>query len=216
MTYIIRLNVLDNIILTGHTNDHNITLSKVMEIFMESNLKVKTPKRVAVQFADNMDLHLRKQASTKNYDSMNENVFEEGEMETTVYLVVEHFCKSENRIIFDPEKNDEYILQSNFKNFIGYEHDFYVFCVLNKTSVMKVSNDMLIGHLAYQIHQKKGWPMIRIRMVYQGKPLDFNETIQHYGIQKDSTIYVLYRAYGRNHYVDIPSIMVTDYALDTE
>lgn len=202
MSYKINLNVLNNAVLRGYTNDRNITLDKVMEMFDKSNIKINVSERMVEHFDETMTLHLRKQASKKIYDPINEKVFEDGEMETTVYLVVEQYCKVDNEITFDPQTNEEYILQTQFKEFTPYEDEFYIFCLINKTHVMKVSNDMPIGHLAYKIHEKHKWPMIKIRLVHQGRPMDFNNTITDYGLHKDSTVHVLYRASSGVHYAE--------------
>lgn len=202
MSHIVKLNILNQIVIRGITNNPDITIRDIKGMFLRTEIEIKLPDSLKNIFDSDYKIYFRREKSTDRFDGLRDKVFSANETETTIYLVIERFNVVEDKMIYDPNENTEYILQTNYKRFQSYNTSFDIFCIFDNSQVFKVSDDLLVGNLAYMIHERIGWPMNRISMIYQTKILEFDKNISFYNIIKDANIFVTCKAVSSMHYIE--------------
>jgi hypothetical protein len=180
------LKVLNKTIYGLTNNPNKITFMKVKEMFDKSKLKITSSvdKKTKMYYIDN---------TSDNYKELTDKVvFKDNK--SVIQTKIDYDYPKNTKHISNKEKHT--LLKEHYETLTGSSNIFQIFVKLNNITPYNVSNDMLIGHLAYMIHKNTNIPMNYIILTYRSKNLDFTKNIEDYGIRKESNVYVLFRAQG--------------------
>jgi hypothetical protein len=193
-SHVVHLNVLDQFIIPCYTdNPDRVTLNIIKQTVDKMELTFKISRSLGVRLQNNsFNIRYRTEDSTQNYDDLNTPIkFIDGK--ATVHVVIEHYFPKDNRTMYTPKENVEYLLNERYSDTIHSSNTFNVFCKMDRSYVFTVSENMLVGNLAYQLCKKFNMKMHKIRLVC-GHQLEFDKRISETNVGKDSTIFVLLRA----------------------
>jgi hypothetical protein len=82
------------------------------------------------------------------------------------------------------------------KNIRKIYMQFFVKTLAGKNITLEMKPDDSIHSLKQILFEKEGIPIEQQRLIFSGKQLEDNKTIQDYNIQKDNTIYLVLRLRG--------------------
>jgi ubiquitin len=72
----------------------------------------------------------------------------------------------------------------------------FIKTLTGKNITLEVNPEDTIERLKQKIQEREGIPPAEQRLIFSGKQLDDNKTIQNYNIQKDNTIHLVLRLRG--------------------
>ena len=74
--------------------------------------------------------------------------------------------------------------------------NIFVKTLTSKTIALQVEGDDRIDHVKDKIHMKEGIKPSEQSLIYSGKQLQNDRTLNDYGVMKDSTIHLVLRVLG--------------------
>ena len=78
----------------------------------------------------------------------------------------------------------------------GSSKQIFIKTLAGKTITMDINDNDTIGSIKGKIFEKEGIPVDQQRLVFNGKQLEDNQTVNSYGIENDSSIHLVLRLKG--------------------
>jgi ubiquitin len=85
----------------------------------------------------------------------------------------------------------------------GDSIQFFVKTLQGETTTLQVSPNETIAHVRSILEKKQGIKAEEIRLVYAGKQLEDDKTLNDYGVQADSTMHMLLRLKGGSEAINV-------------